>query len=84
MDQPEQKKKEEPEQKKEQPRIIISELDKTLIKLQELFQNNDILICLNLKLTEDGGKFTRSFQILDCASLTDMGTTSFKRPEYFG
>ena len=48
MDQPEEEKK-EPEQKKESPRIILSELDQTMIKLQELFQNNDIMIALNLK-----------------------------------
>ena len=75
-------KKEEP--KKEKPRIVLSELDTTMIKLHELFQNNDVMVALNLKLNEKDGNLIRSFQILDCAVLTNNEVTQFKKPEYFG
>ena len=76
----------EPEQKKKEtkPRIIISELDQTMIKLHELFQNKDLVVSINLKTDEEEGELKRTFQLVDCFCLVDGSQPYTKRPDYFG
>ena len=79
MDQPQQPK--EPKNKKS-VRISISELDKTVIDLHNLFQGDQVVISLVLTLSKQNKKVVRTFRILDCFSTG--GNEDFKRPDYLG
>ena len=49
-------------------KISISELDTTLINLQELFRNEDIIVTLRFGLHQDKKEIKRVFELLECYS----------------
>ena len=63
---------------------VLSHLDETLIKLHELYQNKEIVISINMKVTEDKGKYARTFSILDCFTVIGGHTVKTQRPDYLG
>ena len=69
--------------KKKQPgKLVISELDSTVINLHNLFQNQPIVVTISLDLIKNKGELIRTFAILNSCLLS--GAKDFHRPEYLG
>ena len=68
--------------KKQPKKLVISDLDSTVINLHNLFQNQPIIITINLDLIKSKGGLVRTFTILNSCLLS--GAKDFHRPEYLG
>ena len=68
---------------KPKPTLALSEIDDTLIQLQSLFQNKEVVVIVNLNLHKEKNSLVRTFNILDCYVVGENKLPT-QKPDYLG
>ena len=77
------KKNKHKKENKPKPTLALSEIDGTLIQLQSLFQNKEVVVIVNLNLHKERNSLVRTFNILDCYVVGENKLPT-QKPDYLG
>ena len=77
------KKNKHKKENKPKPTLALSEIDGTLIQLQSLFQNKEVVVIVNLNLHKEKNSLVRTFNILDCYVVGENKLPT-QKPDYLG